>query len=1063
MLSISHSLSQQQNRRACSAWGAFLFLLSLLCLGCEKRDAAAPASATPASVDVASRNSDASLNSDETEFNGSQDASSAARPPNTIGSPDSLMVSAIQAASESDYEAASKLLQKLLIRDPNNAKAIFLLARCEASTGDLDAALALLEDIPLTDPQFGVAALGQRAEFLSNANRPSQSIPLWKQLLDDDPDLHLARSGLAKDLTTLELRTEAGTQLQALAKAGVANQDQLRQLLNVTAPPMSRQQLSRLNRERTPMDGAGLSSPTKELRMAWQSIRKRRYRDAWEVLNSKGMQFMVNRIASDQVHSLRAWLSAELQQMEIATDLVHSAKPDCQRFPSFWLANGILWQQQGDMPQAIACLEEALRLDPSREVTHERLSGALLRDGQVIQAREIDERRFALTGPIEAEVAVGPGQPDDAAASKALVGDLIRLGRPFQAANWLRLVGMRNQDVFGDEAKIRSQIQSLRQSTQSEMRWSWNRGIPLANLPAPTSIASQVKPRSPDPGEATRAARWPKPNGKIVLSDVAGSAGIPFAYRNATQPKDRVLRLFEQLGGGVATFDYDLDGAIDLYFAQAGGDPPHRTSQYSDQLFRNVWPRFHDISERAGVRDRDYSLGVTYGDWNQDGFWDVFVGNFGRNRILINQGDGTFADQSNFIQEARGMMTTSLGVADLDGDNLPDLFEVNYVDDDSVLNQVPVTPDGFPADFIGPNKLRAAVDRVAFNSVTGVTHCNSISTPIVSRNEASGAASDSRLTWSDTAKVGDVAQPGLGLIIGRFNRNSGLSCFVANDLRPNQCWRLQASANDHNRFADFAGPLGLAVDFQGRTTACMGIALADLNRDEAFDLVVTNWYDQSSNLYQQVKPDRFVDRAAAYGLDRLSDHHVGFGVVANDFDNDGWQDLLVGNGHVDDFSHQGIPQRMRLQVLRNTGRTFAEQSPNTGYFKTPHLSRCLVSADLNRDGRTDAIVTDLIDQVAVLRNDTVNTNQWIQLQLVATQSERSAVGTRVRLENLKPSAIQTVLGATGYMGRNSPTLHFGIGSLPQESLEVNVDWASGNTELYRLTLNRCHLLVEGVR
>ncbi|MEM0925473.1 MAG: CRTAC1 family protein, partial [Planctomycetota bacterium] len=445
--------------------------------------------------------------------------------------------------------------------------------------------------------------------------------------------------------------------------------------------------------------------------------------------------------------------------------------------------------------------------------------------------------------------------------------------------------------------------------------------------------------------------------------------------------------------------------------------------------------------------------------WNQDGFWDIAIGNFGANQLLINQGDGTFLDRSDLIADNKALMTASLAMADLDGDGLSDWIEVNYVDDPAVFDPIPVTAAGYPSLFVGPNKFRAATDRVGFTTTIGTTQLRNLADPSqgVADLRNADAATDAT-AGAEIPRIGDAAQPGLGLMVTNLDSGPGLECFIANDSRPNQCWRV--TPGDRRPVQDIAMLLGLATSGTGESTACMGIAAADFNRDGFDDLAVTNWYDEWTNLYEQNSGGSFADRSPRYGLDRLSDRHVGFGMAAEDFDGDGWVDLLVGNGHVDDFSHQGIPQKMPTQVLQNIDARFEETRQSDAYFSVGHVSRSVVTADVNRDGKMDVVLTDLLDDAELLINETEAAN-WIQFQLVGTTSERSATGARVIIEGLPNEPTRTLAATAGYMGRGEDVLHFGLAGWTKP-VSVRVQWPDGTSESYRgLAVNQRHLLTQG--
>ncbi|MEM9825511.1 MAG: FG-GAP-like repeat-containing protein, partial [Planctomycetota bacterium] len=976
---------------------------------------------------------------------------------------------------------AIQTLGELLIVDAGNTKAMFLLARCHAGLGRVEQAIEVLEQIPMNDAGFGLAALGQRAEYLSSLNRREQSVPLWRQILDVQPDLEPARLALAEDLFQLGRRIEFARMIAPLVRKGRASPDHLRRLVNVTDPPLSRaERVAKLRGKQT-----NKSNPTDLVRV-WDHLSKRQIRQAFTVANTSAAKTSATKTSAAktpvQTRVLKAWLAGELRDFAIARAVLAKIESDqltkaAQDFPGYWLACGCLLESMGKLDAAIACYVEAMRKDPTHPWVHDRLSAALLKTDRVALARFVDERRFALAGPLEAIPAIGPGQPDDAEASQAIIEDLVRLGFPDQAASWLQHVAPRHRQIFGDAKAIENKVRELRMTSTAKRESKWFGPLDLTLLPDPQDLAQMLGTLSGAKLRGRNMASQSMSESPIRLPERSNDWNLNFRYQNDSPPKDRLLRLFEQVGGGAAAIDYDGDGTSDLYLAQAGNEATKSAADVSDSLFRNVGDRFVEVTTAAGLGDDDYTHGVAYGDWNQDGFWDLAIGNFGPNRLWINQGDGTFVPRHEWLGEDPSTMTTSVAIADLNQDGLPDWVETNYVDDASIFRPVPTGASGFPSVYVGPNKFRAGLDRVAIADASGqaerIALDGSQDVLVTEANAEAPAA--------DVPRLGDAAMPGLGLWVDDLDGVPGLEVFVANDARPNQLWRHRPAGRGAAAFDEVAAPAGLATSGQGKSTACMGITAADFDRDGFRDLMVTNWYDEWSNLYRQKPAGLFQDVAPAFQLDSLSDHHVGFGLVAVDIDNNAWMDVVVGNGHVDDFSNLGIPQRQATQVLRNRGNRFQEvpmaasNEDDSGedyrgqdYWNQGHLSRCVIDADFNRDGRIDVLITDLVDPVSLLINETGGDHAWVQVECIGTDSERSAIGARVTILDPKtmapidPPMIQSVAATAGYMGRGEACLHFGLGDWSSDKVSLQIRWPDGTEQPFvGLDIRRRHVLVQG--
>lgn len=974
-----------------------------------------------------------------------------------------LRANAEEAISQRDFQAARAHLRKLLIRSPQHTAGLFLLARVEAERGKLDEAIDLLASIPSDDTEFGLPALGQRADYLSQLSRFDESIAAWRLLIKrGTPFDDLVRSRLADDLYASGLRWEAGWRLQELADRGAASEDHLRRLLNVTDWPKSRRELTlesanTVNRIRG-LDGGAVKRDS-AWEKAWAHFHARRFRDAKELLE----QIARDR-PSPQALSMLALAQSNLQSFDDARKTLARAGQEADRLPPYWVAIGDDWSNQGDEHRAVASYARAILGDPTWQFAHERLVGALMRLGNVDAARRVDERKFALSGPTEAFLAVGATQPDDIPAGKALISDLERLGQFSQACAWLRHLSTRHPAEFGDAAATKRQCQAWMQLPKDAIEELILAGLSLQRFPepAPTFLAAVTNAATPlrerlstsenDLGEA-----------KPVLMDVAQELGLNVVYHNLPARKSRLLRLHEALGSGVAALDYDLDGWCDLYFGQASGDPPHLPGTRPNVLVRKVDGRFEDVTDRSGADDRGYTTGVTSGDWNQDGWPDLVVGNLGKNSVFINQGDGTFTEVAADIGMASDRFTSSVALGDINGDALADLIEIRYADDPAIFDPLVIRPNGTAVNYPGPNRFRAGLDSLWLAQPDGSAAELPLRASDQQRLEPAEVVASNATAQFEVPRIGDDAYPGLGVVVTDLDGRTGLEIFVANDARPNQLWRFR-NGQAGGSLNETAATAGLATSWQGKTTACMGVAMADFDRDGTTDLFVTNWIDEWVNLYLQRSPGVFQDLAPQFALDRWSDHHLGFGTQGIDFDNDGWVDVIVANGHIDDFTHVGLPQRMPTQLLRNRQDYFDQldmAATSGNYWTQSHLGRCVIVLDHDRDGRQDAVIADLEDPAALLENQTETDHSFIQFQLIGTKSERSAVGARIELTSSVLMRTGTVSSGDGYLGKNEPIIHFGLGENKQP-VDIIVRWPDGTTTTHRdLSVDKRYLVIQG--
>lgn len=530
---------------------------------------------------------------------------------------------------------------------------------------------------------------------------------------------------------------------------------------------------------------------------------------------------------------------------------------------------------------------------------------------------------------------------------------------------------------------------------------------------------------------------------QIAFRDLAAEVGLQFRYQNGELREFPLGHLFETTGGGLAALDYDQDGWSDLYLSQ-GRDWRTSTTQTdeSNRIFRNLQgDAAQDTTAEAGLRNVEFSQGVAAGDFNNDGFPDLYVCQLGRNRFYENSGDGTFQDITSQTQTEGEEWSLSAGFADLNGDHLADLFVVNYFDVDEAL-KTPCTHAGQPRA-CPPTLLHGSRDRVYLN-------------------QGDGRFQDVSSLSLDSSSSGT----GMGIVIADFTNDGQLEIFVGNDSEANSFWTTQAAqARSLLSLVDEASLRGVATDAAGAKQATMGIASGDVNEDGRLDLFVTNFYEESNTLYQQTATRLFEDVTATAGrIQSESRLLLGFGTQFLDADCDGDLDLFVANGHVDRSSVTGEPDHMRPSFFLNQGQVNFLSPPASSlgnYFERPVLGRAVATLDWNRDGLTDLCVTHLDQPVALLINQTPHSGNFIRCQVIATTGERDAIGARMTLRAGSDSWTHQITSGSGYAASNEQTLTFGIGS-HQHIEELTVRWRTGESERFtEIQINRTYLCREG--
>ena len=509
-----------------------------------------------------------------------------------------------------------------------------------------------------------------------------------------------------------------------------------------------------------------------------------------------------------------------------------------------------------------------------------------------------------------------------------------------------------------------------------------------------------------------------------LFVDVTQELGVSFHYRASHTSKKYLL---ETMGAGVAVFDYDNDGRLDIYLVNGApladptprGSMPRKTGpDYWNRLYhQRTDGSFEDVTEKSGLQGAGYGMGVAVGDYDNDGFEDLYVTAYGGNQLYHNNGDGTFTDLTKKAGVAGGGWSTSTAWVDLDGDGFLDLVVLRYLDWD------------FDDIWCGEHKegYRAYCHPDYFKPIA----------PLVYHNNHDG-------TFTEVSqKVGlGKAGKGLGIAIADYDRDGHVDIFVANDSMPEFLY--------HNRgdgtFEEVGLASGVAVDQDGRTYAGMGVDFADYNNDGWPDVVVTDLANQRYAVYQNDGDGTFTYATQSVGLGPITLPHSGWGMRLLDYDNDGWKDLLVAQGHDLDtieLNYPNLHYREPMLLARNTGRGFVDVSSYSGtVFQKPWVARGMAIGDLGNDGRLDAVVTTNDGQVHVLQNQTAAKNHWILLKLIGHQSNRDAIGADITLTTGSGRQHATVSTTSSYLSASDKRVHFGLG--PESSIQkLEVRWPSG--------------------
>ncbi|WDQ15956.1 FG-GAP-like repeat-containing protein [Rhodopirellula sp. P2] len=809
--------------------------------------------------------------------------------------------------------------------------------------------------------------------------------------------------------------------------------------------------------------------------------------------------------------ALQGRVLAEAQHFDALPNWIRQSDPSTRQQANFWATLGI-WLGHHQQPHAaIGATLQAIRLNPTDQLSTQRVGNWLLAIDQEHDAELFYQRARLIAEtsdlrdqwidlhPIGTEAGNRPDIRDQKARlAGKLAKAMMEAGRPFESFQWrlhqLDVLGptnaeseaSRSSNAAKTRALIHQQMQTLANTPDlaailAEEHWLQLRP---EDFPFQTAFRTTMVEQESNAALASRAIAASKSNDPANniprlaenlasyqprLSDLAAEVGLNFRFRPRHRPsvpsevnvaadmstENESLRMHEALGSGIGVIDYDRDGWPDIVFGQGASEPPALMSDRSDALFRNLAGQFIEQTEATGIANFGYSFGIACGDINQDGFDDLLIATLGVNQMYVNNGDGTFTNDTDSlgdqtVEQHDGAFTTSVAIADLNGDQLPDLYEANYVERNQLFVRLPPDQNGrIPQKT--PRSLFAQPDRIWVQSETQA--------------------------WQSTTIDESVARAGtsLGVIVGEFskeapktspkdsasksvNQPSTNKIFVGNDARPNHLLRFDAS---QNRWQEIANLIGLANTVDGLPSASMGIAADDLDRRGGLDLFITNFSTESVSLYLQDKSGSFSDQCVRQRLDSATRPMVGFGCKAIDLNRDGWLDVCLVNGHIDRMP--GEPYEMPPQCFLSSGFAPGQSSdllatptmpsgfvsviPDcpTDYWTTPALGRTMAKLDFDRDQRMDLVVNHLDRDVALLHNECVDDGGWIQFELIGSRSERGATGTQIEVQCNDGVRNGYVVAGDGYMCTDENVVEISLGDAEIQSITVH--WPSGLTQV----------------
>ncbi len=519
------------------------------------------------------------------------------------------------------------------------------------------------------------------------------------------------------------------------------------------------------------------------------------------------------------------------------------------------------------------------------------------------------------------------------------------------------------------------------------------------------------------------------------FTDVTATAGIQFQH-NSGAYGGKLLP--ETLGSGCAFLDYDRDGWQDILLINGTDWPGHKKRRSTLRLYHNNGNgTFTDVTSRAGLDVEMYGMGVAVGDYNNDGFPDILVTCVGQNRLFRNTGKGTFVDVTNAsgLGKREGFSTSAVWF-DYDRDGLLDLFVCNYVKW-SPEHDVFCSLDGKHKSYCTPEAYRGE-------------------TCWLFRNRGDGTFED----VTAASGIFDSSSKSLGVALLNDNHDGWPDLFVANDTQPNKLYRNQRNGT----FKDAAVEAELAFSSEGKARAGMGVDVADFENSGAAGIAITNFDNEMIGLYRP-NGKSFEDIAAQTGVGLASKNSLGFGCAFFDADLDGWLDLAVANGHIDETvrnirGNVGYAQPPQLFLNNGKGSFRDVAAALGGGFDQPKVGRGLAFADFDRDGDLDLLLTTNNGPAYLYRNDQLIGNRSIRFRLVGTKSNRDGIGATVRVFAGGLTQSRMVKSGSSYLSQSELPVTFGLEKRDRIERLV-VDWPSGRTEEYKnLTAGRCYECVE---